>query len=75
MRGIALVVILLLTSISPVMESASAQPDIIEEYWYHSYLTLTQQVNQWADDYPDTVKLVSAGQTELGREQWVVQKQ
>ena len=73
MRGIALVALLLLTSFSPALGNATAQPDIIEEYWYHSYLSLTQQVNQWEADYPDTVKLVTAGQTELGREQWVVQ--
>jgi hypothetical protein len=73
MRGIALVAILLLTSFSPALGNATAQPDIIEEYWYHSYLSLTQQVNQWEANYPDTVKLVTAGQTELGREQWVVQ--
>ena len=52
---------------------AQAQPDIVEEHWYHSYATLTVQVNDWADNYPEFVQLVSAGQTELGRQQWVVQ--
>ncbi len=65
-----LLVILALNSCSMTVQ---AQPDIVEEHWYHSYATLTVQVNDWADDYPDFVQLVSAGQTEMGREQWVVQ--
>jgi hypothetical protein len=48
------------------------QPDIIQEHWYHSYATLTIDVNAWADDYPEIVDLISAGNTELGRELWVV---
>lgn len=65
-----LLVILALNSCSMTVQ---AQPDIVEEHWYHSYATLTVQVNDWADDYPDFVQLVSAGQTEMGRQQWVVQ--
>jgi hypothetical protein len=48
------------------------QPDIIQEQWYHNYATLTIDVNAWADDNPDIVDLISAGNTELGRELWVV---
>lgn len=65
-----LLVILALNSCSMTVQ---AQPDIVEEHWYHSYASLTVQVNEWADDYPDFVQLVSAGQTEMGRQQWVVQ--
>jgi len=49
------------------------QPDIVQEHWYHSYLTLTHDVQSWAVDNPDIVILTVAGQTELGRNLWVVQ--
>ncbi|MDG1545964.1 MAG: M14 family metallopeptidase, partial [Candidatus Poseidoniaceae archaeon] len=74
MRSIVLVAILLLASASPIMGNSTAQqPDIVQEHWYHSYLTLTTDVQSWAEDYPDIVKLTVAGQTELGRNLWVVQ--
>ena len=65
--------LLVILGLNFVTLPAQAQPDIVEEHWYHSYATLTVQVNEWADDYPEFVQLVSAGQTELGRQQWVVQ--
>jgi hypothetical protein len=34
---------------------------------------LTLDVNEWADENPDIVRLVVAGQTELGRNLWVLQ--
>jgi len=52
--------------------SAQGQPDIIQEHWYHSYATLTADVHDWVVEYPDIVSLSSAGQTVLGRSQWVV---
>ena len=53
--------------------SVSAQiPDIVNDHWYHTHATLTIDVQSWADDHPDIVELTSAGQTELGRELWVV---
>ena len=62
--------VLLLAGVSG---SASAQiPDIINDHWYHTHATLTIDVQAWADDHPDIVELTSAGQTELGRELWVV---
>ena len=53
--------------------SEAQQPDIVQEHWYHSYLTLTTDVQSWAADYPEIVVLDIAGQTELGRNLWVVQ--
>jgi|GEM_PF-715354 len=64
--------ILLLSSVSLPIIASAQQPDIIQEHWYHSYTTLTVDVNSWADDYPDIVDLTSAGQTELGKNLWVV---
>tara|TARA_B100000953_G_scaffold129726_1_gene106941 strand:+ start:192 stop:1619 length:1428 start_codon:yes stop_codon:yes gene_type:complete len=60
----------------PVAPAASAQigqPDIIQEHWYHSYATLTLDVNAWANDYPEIVNLTVVGQTEMGRNLWMLQ--
>jgi len=74
MRGIALVTILLLAGFTPAMGDVTAQqPDIVQEQWYHSYLTLTLDVQAWAEDSPEIVLLTIAGQTELGKNLWVIQ--
>ena len=71
MRVWALCVLLLLAG--PIVPLSNAQqPDIVQEHWYHSYATLTTDVNAWADDHPDIVDLAIAGQTELGKNLWVV---
>ena len=49
------------------------QPDLVQEHWYHSYATLTIDVNAWADDYSEIVNLLVIGQTELGRNLWMLQ--
>ena len=73
MRGIALVLILLLAGFTPAMGNSTAQqPDIVQEHWYHTYATLTLDVNEWADNFPTIVDLISAGQTEMGRNLWVL---
>ena len=64
---------LLITSATPIVSAQVGQPDIIQEHWYHSYATLTLDLNEWADDYPEIVMLLSVGQTELGREIWMLQ--
>jgi len=53
--------------------SEAQQPDIVQEHWYHSWATLTYDIMQWNDDYPEVVKVVSAGTTVLGKNQWVLQ--
>ena len=65
--------LILTFSYSPVASAQFSQPEIIQEHWYHSYATLTLDVNEWADENPDIVRLVVAGQTELGRNLWVLQ--
>ena len=64
---------MLAVSISPVATAQIGQPDIIQEHWYHSYATLTLDLNEWADDYPEIVEMFSIGKTELGREIWMLQ--
>ena len=65
--------LILAFSFTPVASGQFSQPEIIQEHWYHSYATLTLDVNEWADENPDIVRLVVAGQTELGRNLWVLQ--
>ncbi len=71
MRVIVVLAMLLAASAAPV--ASAQQPDIVQEHWYHSYATLTIDVNAWADDHPDIVNLLVAGQTELGRNLWMLQ--
>ena len=76
MRRWAAIVLASLMLTVPVAPAASAQigqPDIIQEHWYHSYATLTLDVNAWADDYPEIVYLSVVGQTEMGRNLWMLQ--
>ena len=64
---------LLVASASSIVTAQIGQPDIVQEHWYHSYATLTLDLDEWADDYPEIVILFSIGQTELGREIWMLQ--
>lgn len=68
MRAIAIIIALLMM---PGL-AAAQQPNIIQEHWYHSWTTLSYDTAQWAADYPEIVDRVSAGETELGRDLWVV---
>ena len=71
--SLILVGLILVFSYTPAASAQFSQPEIIQEHWYHSYATLTLDVNEWADENPDIVRLVVAGQTELGRNLWVLQ--
>ena len=71
--AIVLASVMLSVSAAPVATAQVGQPDIIQEHWYHSYATLTLDVNAWADDYPEIVNLLVVGQTELGRNLWMLQ--
>ena len=71
MRVLAVLVMLLAASAAPV--ASAQQPDIVQEHWYHSYATLTIDVQAWATDHSDIVILTVAGQTELGRNLWMLQ--
>ena len=71
MRVVAVLAMLLVASATPM--ASAQQPDIVQEHWYHSYLTLTLDVQAWASDYPEIVVLTVAGETELGRNLWMLQ--
>tara|TARA_B100000902_G_scaffold393536_1_gene447966 strand:- start:8557 stop:9903 length:1347 start_codon:yes stop_codon:yes gene_type:complete len=70
-KGLFLVLLFLSAYSAPTVDAQ--QPDILQEQWYHSYATLTLDVNAWADDYPEIVNLLVVGQTELGRNLWMLQ--
>ena len=70
---VLIVASMLAVSTSPAATAQIGQPDIIQEHWYHSYATLTLDVNQWADEYPEIVNLLVVGQTEMGRNLWMLQ--
>jgi hypothetical protein len=69
--ALVLFAIVVVGGVAPV--TSSQQPSIIQEHWYHSYATLTVDLQAWEDDYPEVVRLVSAGTTLHGRQQWVLQ--
>ena len=71
--AIILTSLMLTVPVAPIASAQIGQPDIIQEHWYHSYATLTLDVNAWADDYPEIVNLLVVGQTELGRNLWMLQ--
>jgi len=71
--AIILASVILSVSAVPAATAQVGQPDIVQEHWYHSYATLTLDVNAWADDYPDIVNLLVVGQTEMGRNLWMLQ--
>jgi len=76
---IALLFTLLIAAMSlaplldPVPTAAAQQPDIIQEHWYHTWASLTYDMMQWNNNQGEIAKVVSAGVTVLGRDQWVVQ--
>ncbi len=74
-RLVAVLVVasMLAVSTAPAATAQISQPDIIQEHWYHSYATLTLDVNAWADEHPEIVNLLVVGNTELGRNLWMLQ--
>ena len=72
-RATALLLLFALVASTLAPVTSAQQPNIIQEHWYHSYTTLTYDVQAWESDHPDIVKVISAGTTVLGRQQWVVQ--
>ncbi len=66
-----LIIAVLLATAAPMVEAQ--QPDPLQEHWYHNWFTLTEDIMAWEEDFPDIVRVVSAGETLYGRDQWVVQ--
>ena len=68
-----LAVFLIVAASMAPMATAQGQPDNVQEHWYHTYPTLTADIHDWMIENPDIVSMESAGETVLGREQWVLQ--
>lgn len=71
----------LIFAISSMTGLASAEESSDSEQWpgepfdshiHLTWATLTLDVNDWADEYPEIVDLTSAGTSELGKTLWVV---
>ncbi|HIG19394.1 MAG: hypothetical protein CXT67_03705 [Methanobacteriota archaeon] len=73
MRRITPLLVLVVMVLSSVPTALAQQPNVAQEHWYHSWATLTYDIGEWEDEHSDIVSVVSAGQTEYGRDQWVVQ--
>ena len=72
-RTITTLLLLAALLVSSVPTVTAQQPGITQEHWYHSYSSLTYDLQSWEGDYPEIVHLTTAGTTILGRQQWVVQ--
>ena len=81
MRSVALMLGLLL--VAGISSGVSAQApentpgqdwpgEPVDNHVYLTWATLTADVSDWAEDYPEIVDVTSAGQTELGKDLWVV---
>ena len=54
-------------------ESLYAWPgEPVDSHVHMTWAALTLEVNEWADDHPDIVDLMSTGESELGKALWVV---
>ena len=54
-------------------DGAAWPGDPIDSHVHMTWAAMTLEVNGWADDYPEIVDLISAGESELGKALWVVQ--
>jgi hypothetical protein len=54
------------------MKDAVRSLDVRDRGEYHSYSELTADLQAWAAEYPSITKLVSIGQSVLGREIWAL---
>ena len=74
--AVGLVLCLLLAGIpataSASSESQEAWPgEPVDNHVHMTWAALTMEVNDWADNHPDIVKLIDAGDSELGKTLWV----
>ena len=76
--AIGLVLCLLLAGLPPVATASSDTEEAwpgepIDNHVHMTWAALTMEVNEWADNNPDIVRLIDAGNSELGKTLWVVQ--
>ena len=76
--AIGLVLCFFLAGLTPLANaSATSEEDWpgepIDNHLHMTWAALTMEVNDWADNNPDIVKLIDAGDSELGKTLWVLQ--
>ena len=76
--AVGLVLCLLFAGLSPVAAASSDADDAwpgepVDNHVHMTWAALTMEVNDWADNHPDIVKLIDAGDSELGKTLWVLQ--
>ncbi|MEC8142614.1 MAG: M14 family metallopeptidase [Candidatus Thermoplasmatota archaeon] len=76
--AVGLVLCLLLAGLPPVATASSDADDAwpgepVDNHVHMTWAALTMEVNDWADNHPDIVKLIDAGDSELGKTLWVLQ--
>ena len=64
-RAAALALVALIVAGGAAHVASAQQPDLTQEHWYHSYATLTLDVQAWEDDYPEVVRLVETHKADL----------
>ena len=72
MRGLAVFLAVLVLAPTLVSAEQNWPGEPIDNHVHMTWAALTLEVNGWADDHPDIVDLVDAGNSELGKTLWVV---
>ena len=72
MRGLAVFLAILIVAPTLVTAEQNWPGEPVDNHIFMTYAALTQEVNDWADDNPDLVKLSSIGNSYLNRELWMV---
>ena len=76
--AIGLVLSMLLASVPAAIAGSNSADEVswpgdpIDSHIHMTWAAMTLEVNEWADEYPEIVDLMSAGESELGRALWVV---
>ena len=76
--AIGLVLCFFLAGLTPLANASSTSDDEwpgepIDNHLHMTWAALTMEVNDWADNNPEIVKLIDAGDSELGKTLWVLQ--
>ena len=76
--AIGLVLCFFLAGLSPLASASSSSDEEwpgepVDNHLHMTWAALTMEVNEWADNNPDIVKLIDAGDSELGKTLWVLQ--
>ena len=76
--AIGLVLCFFLAGLSPLASASSSSDkewpgEPVDNHLHMTWAALTMEVNEWADNNPDIVKLIDAGDSELGKTLWVLQ--